>query len=635
MYRQAHTISEIHLRRKNVSNKKNKEHPQKLSDLKWLPAALSCAGAIAFSQYLSFRTSNILTLLFAMLMYPVFKKRYSEGNGFCGASLVCGIIFGLFTGMSAFFITEPMFERAPSTAMMFPIIIMLIFFFEALTYVLYKMSDGLQFAESRKEPPMKKKVLVFAGTMLILLICWLPAFLYLYPCSMTEDSLWQLQQAAGQTELTNHHPILHTMIIRLIYNTGKAIFGNDTQAVLLYSIVQQLFMSACFAFLIETLYKFRARRAVLICALLCYIVPIFHSMYSVTMWKDVPFGGIMCVLAVLLLRILKKEKEEKISAAELVMLFVFSVGMCLMRSNGLYAFCFLLLFAAFVFLRRHRAVFAVMCAALISAFIIKGPVYSAMNVKPVDTIESLSMPAQQIAAVVSDNCALTDEQRELLGQVVDIDKIPEYYRHYISDPMKELVRDKDNQQYITDHKGEFLKLYVDLGLSHPDVYITAFINQTFGYWYPDVQYWVTSPILLSDGFDIVKEPKLGIFNDFFGFFQSSYIETPFLGLLWSIGTAVWVFIFMFGALLRRQKKSLALVFIPVLGIYLTLLIATPVYAEFRYIYSLFTTLPLFCTIPFMDAPEIKEEKAEAAAPEEKPAEDNADDSPVPETAAAE
>ena len=83
-----------------------------------------------------------------------------------------------------------------------------------------------------------------------------------------------------------------------------------------------------------------------------------------------------------------------------------------------------------------------------------------------------------------------------------------------------------------------------------------------------------------------------------------------MGLVWSIGSAVWLYIFVFGAAMRRQKKTIMLVFIPLLGVYLTLLIATPVYSEFRYIYSLFTTLPLFCAIPFMDIPKKAEAKAE-------------------------
>jgi hypothetical protein len=75
-------------------------------------------------------------------------------------------------------------------------------------------------------------------------------------------------------------------------------------------------------------------------------------------------------------------------------------------------------------------------------------------------------------------------------------------------------------------------------------------------------------------------------------------------------------IFMLGAALRRHKRSVLMVYFPVIGVWITLLIATPVYSEFRYIYSLFTCMPLFCAIPFLkmgaggDNTEKAEEKAD-------------------------
>nr|MCR5111667.1 hypothetical protein [Ruminococcus sp.] len=53
-----------------------------------------------------------------------------------------------------------------------------------------------------------------------------------------------------------------------------------------------------------------------------------------------------------------------------------------------------------------------------------------------------------------------------------------------------------------------------------------------------------------------------------------------------------------------------LVYLPVFGVYITLLIATPVYSEFRYIYSLFTSLPMFCIVPFLDIRKNTETKTE-------------------------
>ena len=610
--------------------KQNDNRPTGIADLKWFPYLLSAIGAIAFSQFFGFRTSNVFTFIFAVLTFPLFRKRYSQGLKLCRASCICGLLFSLFTVASSQINNESInetFVKLEAFSAYLAAFFMFYLFYEALTYVLYQKLSEATLSADRKEPPMKRKAAVFFGSMAVMLIMWLPVALYLYPVVITQDSLWQLQQAAGQTELTDHHPVLHTMIIRLTYSLGQWLFnGDDTKSVFVYTVTQQLFLSSCFAYLVETLYKSKAKKSVVICSLLFYVIPVYHAAYSATMWKDVWFGGIIAVISSLIWRLFTKEKKFRLSVSEAVMLFVFSMGMCLMRSNGLYAFVLMLIAGAFVFLRRSRLTVAVMAAALAVALVIKGPVYSAMGVKPVDTVESLSIPIQQVAYVAKNPENLTDEQRELLDRAVDTDMIRDKYQNWLSDNMKNLVREHGDQEYLSEHKSEYLKLWAELGLRYPDKYLKAYINQTCGYWFPDVQYWVIMDNCMSEGFDIRAGSKAGPFTEFIMFYNNAYIETPFLGLLWSIGMGVWVFIFMMGAAVRRHKRSVLIVYLPVLAIWLTLLIATPVFSEFRYIYSLFTTLPLFCTIPFLKTG-TGSEKAEEA---EKQADKEADKAEEPE-----
>ena len=608
--------------------KTNDNRPTSIANLKWLPYLSSAIGAIAFSQFFCFKTSNIFTLIFAVLMYPMFKRRYSQGFKICKASCICGFFLSLFTVASSQIDNELItqsftkLETFPSYLAAF---IMFFLFYEALTYLMYQKLSGVTLSEEKKEPPIKKKAAVFFGSMAIMLIMWLPVALYLYPAVITEDSIWQLQQATGQTELTNHHPVLHTMIIRLTYSLGQWLFnGDDTKSVLVYSVTQQLFLSGCFAYLVENLYNSKAKKPVVICSLLFYIIPVYHAAYSVTMWKDVWFGGIIAVLSSLLWRLFTKKKKFRLSVSETALLFVFSLGMCLMRSNGLYAFVLLLIAGTVIFMRRNIVTVAVMATALAAALIIKGPVYNGMGVKPVDTVESLSIPIQQVAYVVKNTNNLTNEQRELLDKAVDTDMIKDEYLNWLSDNIKNLVREHGDQEYLSKHKAEYLKLWAELGIKYPDKYLKAYINQTCGYWYPDVQYWITSYRCLNDGFDIKADSKAGPFSDFIMFYINAYIETPFLGLLWSIGTGVWVFIFMIGTAVRRHRRSVLIVYLPVLSVWLTLLIATPVYSEFRYIYSLFTSMPLFCVIPFLKIETESEKTEEAKNVADKEADKNVD-----------
>jgi hypothetical protein len=68
------------------------------------------------------------------------------------------------------------------------------------------------------------------------------------------------------------------------------------------------------------------------------------------------------------------------------------------------------------------------------------------------------------------------------------------------------------------------------------------------------------------------------------FVETLYKQIPILGLLWSIGFYTWTMILLAGVTICR-KKSIA-PFFPVAAILLSLFIATPVQAEFRYSYAM-------------------------------------------------
>lgn len=569
---------------------------------KIFPVAASLISSMAFAKFLSLQTTNIFILLFAVLMYPVFKHAMKVKNKRIKITSLIGGLF--FTAVMFFFKFENIVRQ--EVMKFYTVFIYLagfFLFFRCILAVVYDKILDAEFNVPGTEPTRKRKIIVFFGAMLCMLLVWLPYFLMLYPGDITTDSISELNQAAGNEALSNHHPIAHTMMIKLFFSLGQILFnGDDVKSVATYSVCQAILLSASFSYLIVTLYKFRIKTSVIICTLLYFLLP-FHGQYSVVMWKDIWFGGIVVAFSVTLWRliVLKRANPEKKHIFEYIMLFVLGLGMCLFRSNGLYAFMFLFVFLAIYCIRKRSFVtVGISAAALVAALIIKGPVYNSMGVTPPDPIESLSIPAQQIAAVVRDN-GISDEQRELLSNVVDVSLIPERYAPQISDSVKNLVRETDNQEYITEHKSDFLKLWIELGLEYPETYIIAHVSQTYGYWYPDVQYWVYAAEFRNDNFELAKDNKLSEkATEKLIEIRESYKKYYHLGLFWSIGAMTWAIVFMMGASFIRRRKAILLVYLPITGILLTLMIATPVFSEFRYAYSVFTTVPLLCIIPFFN-----------------------------------
>lgn len=423
-------------------------------------------------------------------------------------------------------------------------------------------------------------------------------FLSEYPGCLTFDSFSQISQAlSGQ--YSNHHPFYHTMVIKFFVEAGYTLWGNINAAVATYSVFQIVFMAVCFSFRLVTLYQAGIRIKYIVFGALFYICMPFHIIYSFTVWKDVMFGGFVLLFTASVFRVFANVGRHGL--LNYLYLTGGGLGMCLFRSNGWFA-C-LLTFIGFIVLfgKKYLKICFTFIFVLVISFVLQFPVLAALNVSQPDTIESLSIPAQQIARVVTDCDDLNESQRDLLNEIVAVDKIPITYQSYISDPIKNLVRERDNQDYLLEHKREFIGLYIDLGLKHPTKYVEAWIDQTKGFWHGGYRYWVWFQNVQENKLGISREVKSEKVHLLLSRYLESYNRSNMLVIFLCIGFYVWggVGIVCYISLLRRDRIALFLTF-PVIAVILTLLIATPVYAEFRYAYSIFCTIPFLIFMPFTE-----------------------------------
>ena len=71
-------------------------------------------------------------------------------------------------------------------------------------------------------------------------------------------------------------------------------------------------------------------------------------------------------------------------------------------------------------------------------------------------------------------------------------------------------------------------------------------------------------------------------------------------MTWSIGLCFWIIaLFSFIAVKKAKDIKAIYLYVPVIGIWLTMMIASPVFAEFRYVYGAFTCLPLLIIFPYL------------------------------------
>ena len=84
-------------------------------------------------------------------------------------------------------------------------------------------------------------------------------------------------------------------------------------------------------------------------------------------------------------------------------------------------------------------------------------------------------------------------------------------------------------------------------------------------------------------------------------------KLPLSNLLWSVGlTFIFLLISTFATAFYNRK--ILLCYVPLFGLWLSIMAATPVFCELRYVYGLFTCMPLLILIPLITAYESNNKK---------------------------
>lgn len=422
------------------------------------------------------------------------------------------------------------------------------------------------------------------------LLCWTPYFLYQYPGIMTPDSLNQLEQVLGYADYSNHHPFVHTIIFKLFYHIGFFFSSDMVVAVSFYTFFQMCFLAFSIFFFLKTLEQFHIRQEIMVMITLFYAIVPYHAIFSVTVWKDIPFAAVMLLFSCSLLRMTKQ-----IRASTIVMLVFSGVMICLLRSNGWYGFLFCLPFLLFYYRRRAKIMFPSIIGIFAIAAFVRYPIMNSLQVTPPDMVESLSIPIQQVAAVLCNDRELSEEQKKLIDNVIDTTYIKDLYNPTFADNIKELVR-AGNQDYLVRHKWEYLKLWAAIGCTYPADYIQAYIDQTYGYWYPDSFY----PVAEGEGISATElgvshTPLIGgpvvIKSKEIALKLGSMI--PMYSLFWSMGVAFWFFLFCIVNIFERNEKQKFIYYLPSFAVYLTVIVATPVATDFRYVYFMVFSIPFY------------------------------------------
>ncbi|MBP3684439.1 MAG: hypothetical protein J6J12_05695 [Oscillospiraceae bacterium] len=413
--------------------------------------------------------------------------------------------------------------------------------------------------------------------------------LALYPGVLTTDSFSTLRQFMGQQAYNNVMPFWHTVTVEVFVKLGLKLFGDINAAIALFHGAQILFMAACFGYTVMTMYQMGVPKLLLAAVFGIYGLLPYNIVYSVTMWKDIPFGGAALLMVTALYRVLKGLGRRH--WLDWLLLTAGAVGFSLWRTNGWYAFFALTVLMFLLLRKRHKGLLILMAVVLVLCWLLIGPVLDAWGVEETNFVEAFGIPMQQIARVLHNGRELAEEDMEMLSQIFFVERTAEVYDPLTVDPVKFQTFYYDQVPYLMEHLGEYVKLYLRIGLQYPTDYWQAWVEQTKGYWHGGYHFWTYTLKMGGTEFGVAQTPGDNLVAKLFAAWFR-YVEKPAIFQCFtSIGLHVWALVSC-AVLCGMRKREEGLLTVPVLVLIAGLWLGTPVFAEFRYAYPMILSMPM-------------------------------------------
>ena len=483
----------------------------------------------------------------------------------------------------------------------------------------------------------------FLFVLLLLLVSWLPYLLSFAPGSVLDDSLASITPWTNGTPLTNHHPVVYSLLVGGFVYLSKILPLSLNAAVFLYSLVQSVCLAGTLAALFCRLQRAGVKRCVLAAGIAyAMIVPYFPA-YAMILWKDPLYSCALLWLSMLLFDAVRKEGGLPDRAWQ-VKWFLALLCTAFLRNNG--AFCLLFMAAALLLSGRRKQFFCTACMTVIVAllfFTVQHTVYPLCHIADTEYTEKIGIPLQQLAATVAYQGKMGEEEREFLLKIMPEQEWKERYAPCLADKIK--WTDGANMEYISQNKRSFWKVWGNLLLKNPAIYLRAYGMDTFGFWAPGVQNRYGYVDLY------ITENNLGLHQT--DLIQKLFGSTirPLLRkrMIW-IGSGTLLWMTLGGMLLdilcregsgskissskisgskisgskisgskisgsegsgskisgREGEKAGGgdwIIYLPALGNALTVFLATPVAFSLRYVYVFAIGLPLYVLLPFLYAEE--------------------------------
>lgn len=328
----------------------------------------------------------------------------------------------------------------------------------------------------------------------LIVICWVPWMIFLWPANIAADTVAQLMWVkSGKVwdpsshemlpgyAMSDHHPWLDTVIYGFFDSFGTNLLGSEAWGLWILAVLQTVGVAAAFAIIINYftgVLKLDWKFGVLFLLFICF-TPIFARTAMVVV-KDataLPFFLLFMLLIVEYVRRLRQDLPVKIwLVIALIVLFVICAEM---RKISLEIFAATFLVLALFLKRRVRSI-AVAVIPVILLSVISSVAFPALHIASGGRQETVGVFFQQtMYTAVNHEESLSSNDRAIINAVntcstsdlVDIFALQDAKREINSD---DALKDRCfNRDASSKDVVNFMALWIKLGVRHPLSYLHA------------------------------------------------------------------------------------------------------------------------------------------------------------------
>ncbi|MCK5129346.1 MAG: hypothetical protein KAQ68_05825 [Clostridiales bacterium] len=442
-------------------------------------------------------------------------------------------------------------------------------------------------------------IIIYAlPSLIIFSVVWL-AF---YPANMSPDSITVWRMAVENGPYNSLHPLLYTMMTKLL----SFLWGSPA-IIVLFQIILSSTITAYIAWRFDSW-----RLHPILCVAFAFICPLIPTnlMYTVTIWKDVPYTlGLLLLMVEVVRTFLDNDYYKKwwnVLGLGVLLFFIMSL-----RHNGsVVAIITMFILASYWLVRKHKKKAIITVAVIISALVVFLSVSSIIKFALGDNYEKtegsvvlFAVPIQGLITVNNDvGDQLTLEEQQIMDKYIDYDGLQYHMNKFRGDYWRYYARafDTANSDAILDNKLDFIRDYIKIAKKYPKIVFRSYTTQTSLIWSSRKGHYVSNIAWTYQDSNMPETLQRSVLPNLKEWlFENLGRQTEgYKEIFWLPAIAFLGMLILLGVAWHRWKLGALVVFSPVLFNAITHLISMEA-QDTRYIYVNFSALLIFLMFALM------------------------------------